>query len=82
MLFLILSFLIHLHKLFSMQLGPGTISLACARLIVSFAPFSAIKIMRIVKELVKIWPNKVCDTLSLLPYTWENWMAIIIYAMP
>jgi len=34
------SFLIHPHKLFSMQLGPGTASLACARLIVSFAPFS------------------------------------------
>ena len=39
-LFLIPSFLIHPHKLFSMQLGPGTASLACARLIVSFAPFN------------------------------------------
>ena len=39
-LFLISSFLIHPHKLFSMQLGPGTASLACARLIVSFAPFN------------------------------------------
>ena len=37
-LFLIPSFLIHPHKLFSMQLGPGTASLACARLIVPFAP--------------------------------------------
>jgi len=42
-LFLIPSFLIHPHKLFSMQLGPGTASLACARLIVPFAPFSGIK---------------------------------------
>ena len=40
-LFLIPSFLIHLHKLFSMQLGPGTASLACARLIVPFSSFSA-----------------------------------------
>ena len=40
-LFLIPSFLIHPHKLFSMQLGPGTASLAHARLIVSFAPFTA-----------------------------------------
>ena len=39
-LFLIPSFLIHPHKLFSMQLGPGTASLACARLIVPFAPFN------------------------------------------
>ena len=39
-LFLIPSFLIHPHKLFSMQLGPDTASLACARLIVPFAPFS------------------------------------------
>ena len=31
--------LIHPHKLFSIQLGPGTASLACARLIVPFAPF-------------------------------------------
>jgi len=40
-LFLIPSFLIHPHKLFSIQLGPGTASLACARLIVPFAPFNA-----------------------------------------
>ena len=40
-LFLIPSFLIHPHKLFSMQLGPGTTSLAYARLIVPFAPFIA-----------------------------------------
>ena len=39
-LFLIPLFLIHPHKLFSMQLGPSTTSLACARLIVLFAPFS------------------------------------------
>ena len=39
-LFLIPLFLIHPHKLFSMQLGPGTASLACARLIVSFASFT------------------------------------------
>jgi len=39
-LFLIPSFLIHSHKLFSMQLGPGTIYLACARLIVPFTPFT------------------------------------------
>jgi len=39
-LFLIPSFLIHPHKLFSMQLGPCTTSLACARLIVPFAPFT------------------------------------------
>ena len=39
-LFLIPSFLIHPHKLFSMQLGPGITSLACARLIVPFAPFN------------------------------------------
>ena len=39
-LFLIPSFLIHPYKLFSMQLGPGTASLACARLIVPFAPFN------------------------------------------
>jgi len=38
-LFLIPSFLIYPHKLFSMQLGPGTASLAHARLIVSFVPF-------------------------------------------
>jgi len=41
-LFLIPLFLIHPHKLFSIQLGPGTASLACARLIVPFAPFSDI----------------------------------------
>jgi len=40
-LFLIPLFLIHPHKLFSMQLRPGTASLAYARLIVSFAPFNA-----------------------------------------
>jgi len=40
MLFLILSFLIHPHKLFSMQLGPSTISLAYARLIVPFTSFT------------------------------------------
>jgi len=40
-LFLISSFLIHPHKLFSMQLGPSTASLACARLIVPFALFNA-----------------------------------------
>jgi len=68
MLFLILLFLIHPHKLFSMQLGPGTISLANTKLIVPFAPFSAIKIIKIVKELVKIWPDKVYDTSSLLSY--------------
>ena len=39
-LFLISLFLIHPHKLFSMHLGPGTASLACARLIVSFSPFT------------------------------------------
>ena len=39
-LFLIPLFLIHPHKLFSMQLGPGTASLACAKLIVPFAPFT------------------------------------------
>jgi len=39
-LFLIPLSLIHLYKLFSMQLGPGTTSLACARLIVPFASFS------------------------------------------
>jgi len=39
-LFLIPSFLIHPHKLFSMQLGPGTASLVCARLIVPFALFN------------------------------------------
>ena len=39
-LFLIPLFLIHPHKLFSMQLGPGTASLACARLIVPFVPFT------------------------------------------
>ena len=37
---LIPSFLIHPHKLFTMQLGPGTASLACARLIVPFVPFN------------------------------------------
>ena len=41
-LFLIPSFLIHLYKLFSIQLGPGTASLACARLIVPFALFNAV----------------------------------------
>ena len=41
-LFLIPSFLIHPHKLFSMQLGPSATSLACARLIVSFALFNII----------------------------------------
>ena len=40
--FLIPLFLIHLHKLFSMQLGPDTTSLACARLIVPFAPFTIV----------------------------------------
>jgi len=40
-LFLIPSFLIYPHKLFSMQLEPGTVSLACARLIVPFSPFNA-----------------------------------------
>jgi len=44
-----------------MQLGPGTVSLAYAMLIVSFAPFSAIKTMEIIKELVEIGPNEVCD---------------------
>jgi len=39
-LFLIPSFLIYSHKLFSMQLGPGTVSLACARLIVPFVSFN------------------------------------------
>jgi len=39
-LFLIPSFLIHSHKLFSMQLGPSTAYLARARLIVPFAPFN------------------------------------------
>jgi len=39
-LFLIPLFLIYPHKLFSMQLGPGTASLACTRLIVSLAPFN------------------------------------------
>jgi len=37
--FLISSFLIHLHKLFSMQLGPSAIYLAYARLIVPFISF-------------------------------------------
>ena len=32
--------MIYSHKLFSMQLGPGTASLACAKLIVPFAPFT------------------------------------------
>ena len=41
-LFLIPLFLIHPHKLFSMQLGPGTASLACARLIVPFALFTVV----------------------------------------
>ena len=40
-LFLIPLFLIHPHKCFSMQLGPSTAFLACARLIVTFAPFNA-----------------------------------------
>jgi len=39
-LFLIPLLLIHPHKLFSMQLGPGTASLACTRLIVPFSPFN------------------------------------------
>ena len=39
-LFLIPLFLIYSHTLFSMQLGPDTASLACTRLIVSFAPFN------------------------------------------
>jgi len=39
-LFLIPLFLIYPHKLFSIQLGPGTTSLACARLIVPFSPFT------------------------------------------
>jgi len=34
-------FLIHSHKLFSMQLGPSIAFLACARLIVPFSPFIA-----------------------------------------
>ena len=38
--FLIPLFLIYPHKLFSMQLGPGTVYLAYARLIVPFAPFN------------------------------------------
>jgi len=42
-LFLIPSSLIYPHKAFSMQLGPGTTSLACARLIVPFFPFNAIE---------------------------------------
>jgi len=41
-LFLIPSFLIYSYKLFSMQLGPGTIYLACARLIVPFVPFTGV----------------------------------------
>jgi len=39
-IFLIPSFLIYPYKLFSMWLGPGTVYLACARLIVPFAPFN------------------------------------------
>ena len=39
-IFLISSFLIYPHKLFNIQLGPGTTYLACTRLIVSFALFS------------------------------------------
>ena len=39
-MFITPSFFIHLHKLFSMQLGPSTTSLTCAKLIVSFVPFS------------------------------------------
>jgi len=52
-LFLIPSFLIHPHKLFSMQLGPGTASLACARLIVPFAPFSAMRLIVTVNTYMK-----------------------------
>ena len=38
--FLISLFLIYPYKLFNMQLGPSIIYLACARLIVPFAPFN------------------------------------------
>jgi len=37
--FLIPLFLIYPHKLFSIWLGPGTVYLACVRLIVLFVPF-------------------------------------------
>ena len=53
-LFLIPSFLIHSHKLFSMQLGPSTASLACARLIVSFVPFNTVKLE--LPSIVRIHP--------------------------
>ena len=51
-LFLIPLFLIHSHKLFSMQLGPSTVSLACARLIVSFAPFTTEQREKLIEDLL------------------------------
>ena len=47
--------MIHPHKLFSIQLGPGTTSLAYARLIVSFAPFNKVagKFVERIKKIQK-----------------------------
>ena len=54
-LFLIPSFLIYSHKLFSIQLGPSTASLACARLLVPFAPFNVVtKVLQVSKPGVQI----------------------------
>ena len=70
-LFLIPSFLIHPHKLFSMQLGPGTASLACARLIVPFAPFIALTYLSLLLSLRVLLEGKSVGNLI-----WSAWASV------
>jgi len=73
---------IYPHKLFSMQLGPGTASLACARLIVSFAPFTSLAVLpfHCVQGYCGLWSNirflilqGICQILCFyIPYRYQS----------
>ena len=58
------------HKLFSMQLGPGATSLACARLIVPFSLFSASSVIFILRYKQAVLMNMLTFFI-FLPNTWD-----------